>query len=144
MATVNEEIVIGVSVDTKNAEGSLGSLEDRLEELTEKRKSIPIGTEGFDKLSREIQGIESQIKNVELEFEALDFEQQLTAGTDAVIGLTGGFMAAQGVMSMVGTESESLEMAFTRMSQALTITMGLRDLANGIIAIRKFKVLNHR
>jgi len=90
MARTTEEILLEVNVDTKQAEGSLGSLEDRLQELTEARNKIPIGTEDFDKLSREIQGIESDIKNVELQFEALDFEQQLTAGTDAVVGLAGG------------------------------------------------------
>ena len=137
---VKEEIVIGVSVDTKNAEGSLGALEDRLEELTEKRKTIPIGTESFEKLSREIQGIESQIKNVDLQFEALDFEQKLTAGTDAVTGLAGGFMAAQGAAQLMGVESESLEKSLANMAAAMSLSMGLRDLANGVIALRKFGV----
>lgn len=140
MATATEDIVIGVSVDTKDATKSLKGLEDRLEELTEKRKTIPIGTEGFNEISREIQGIETQLKNVDLQFEALDFEQKLTAGTDAVVGLAGGFMAAQGTMALMGSESETLEKAFTRMASALTITMGLRDLANGIIALRKFGI----
>jgi hypothetical protein len=50
MARTTEEILLEVNVDTKQAEGSLGSLEDRLQELTEARNKIPIGTEDFDKL----------------------------------------------------------------------------------------------
>jgi len=138
MARTTEEILLEVNVDTKQAEGSLGSLEDRLQELTEARNKIPIGTEDFDKLSREIQGIESDIKNVELQFEALDFEQQLTAGTDAVVGLAGGFAAAEGAMLLFGNESEALEETLRRVGGALALTSGLRDLANGVIAMRKF------
>lgn len=134
---VKENIVIDVTVDTKDAEGSLGALEDRLETLTEERKSIPIGTEEFSRLSQEIQGIESQIKNVDLQFESLDFEQKLTAGTDAVNTLAGGFMVAEGAANLMGIQSESLERSLQKMAAAMSLTMGLRDMANGIIALRK-------
>ena len=106
---VNEEIVIGVSVDTKDATKSLKGIEDRIEELTEQRHQLEIGTADFDRVSSEIQQLESELKNVDLQFEALDFEQKLTAGTDAVVGLAGGFAAAQGAMALMGTESETLE-----------------------------------
>jgi len=137
MAAAKENIVIDVTVDTGDATKSISGIEDRIEELTAQRNELQIGTEAFTKVSQEIQGLEQDIKGVELQFEALDIEQKMTAGTDAVVGLAGGFMAAQGIMSLVGSESESLELAFTRMSQALTITMGLRDLSTGIIALRK-------
>jgi hypothetical protein len=137
MAAAKENIVIDVTVDTGDATKSISGIEDKIEKLTEQRNELQIGTAAFEKVSQEIQGLEQDIKGVELQFEALDIEQKMTAGTDAVVGLAGGFMAAQGIMSLVGNESESLELAFTRMSQALTITMGLRDLGTGIIALRK-------
>jgi hypothetical protein len=138
MARTTEEILLQVSVDTKSADGSIGALEERLEVLTEARNKIPIGTEDFEKLSREIQGIESDIKNVELQFESLDFEQKLTAGMDAVTGLAGGFVAAEGAMLLFNSESEALEETLRRVGGALALTSGLRDLANGVIAMRKF------
>jgi len=137
MAAAKENIVIDVTVDTGDATKSISGIEDKIEKLTEQRNELQIGTAAFEKVSQEIQGLEQDIKGVELQFEALDIEQKMTAGTDAVVGLAGGFMAAQGIMSLVGSESESLELAFTRMSQALTITMGLRDLGTGIIALKK-------
>ena len=141
MARTTDEVIIDVTVDTKDAEGSLGALEDRLERLTEERKSIPIGTEEFNRLSQEIQGIEAQIKNVDLRFEALDFEQKLTAGMDAVTGLAGGFVAAQGAMLLFGAESAELEKTLAKVGGALALTQGLRDLANGVIALRKFSAV---
>ena len=137
MAAAKENIVIDVTVDTGDATKSISGIEDKIEKLTEQRNELQIGTAAFEKVSQEIKGLEQDIKGVELQFEALDIEQKMTAGTDAVVGLAGGFMAAQGIMSLVGSESESLELAFTRMSQALTITMGLRDLGTGIIALKK-------
>ena len=99
MATVKEDIVIGVSVDTKDATKSLKGIEDRIEELTKERYDLEIGTADFDRISGEIQQLEAELKNVDLQFEALDFEQKFTAGTDAVVGIAGGFAAAQGAMT---------------------------------------------
>jgi len=138
MAAAKENIVIDVTVDTGDATKSISGIENRIEELTSQRNELQIGTEAFEKVSREMQGLESQIKNVDLQFEALDFEQKMTAGTDAVVGLAGGFMAAQGAAHLMGIESDSLEKGLMQMAAAMSISMGLRDLANGVIALRKF------
>ncbi len=137
MAAAKENIVIDVTVDTGDATKSISGIEDRIEELTAQRNELQIGTEAFEKVSREIQGLEQDIKGVELQFEALDMEQKMTAGTDAVVGLAGGFMAAQGAASLFGVESENLEKSLQKMAAAMSISMGLRDMANGVIALRK-------
>ena len=137
MAAAKENIVIDVTVDTGDATKSISGIEDRIEELTAQRNELQIGTEAFEKVSREIQGLEQDIKGVELQFEALDMEQKMTAGTDAVVGLAGGFVAAQGAASLFGIESENLEKSLQKMAAAMSISMGLRDMANGVIALRK-------
>lgn len=137
MAAAKENIVIDVTVDTGDATKSISGIEDKIEELTKQRNELQIGTEAFEKVSREIQGLEQDIKGVELQFEALDMEQKMTAGTDAVVGLAGGFMAAQGAASLFGVESENLEKSLQKMAAAMSISMGLRDMANGVIALRK-------
>lgn len=137
MAAAKENIVIDVTVDTGDATNSISNIEDKIEKLTEQRNELKIGTAAFEKVSREIQGLEQDIKGVELQFEALDMEQKMTAGTDAVVGLAGGFMAAQGAASLFGIESESLEKSLQKMAAAMSISMGLRDMANGVIALRK-------
>jgi hypothetical protein len=57
---------------------------------------------------------------------------------DAVTGLAGGFVAAEGAMLLFNSESEALEETLRRVGGALALTSGLRDLANGVIAMRKF------
>ena len=135
---VKENIVIDVTVDTGDATNTIDGIENRIEELIAQRNELQIGTKEFERVSREIQGLQTDIKNVELQFESLDFEQKLTAGMDAVTGLAGGFVAAEGAMLLFGTESEALEETLQRVGGALALTSGLRDLANGVIAMRKF------
>jgi len=138
MAAAKENIVIDVTVDTGDATKSISGIEDKIEELTKQRNELQIGTEAFEKVSREIQGLEQDIKGVELQFEALDMEQKMTAGTDAVVGrCRGSLWRRQGAMTLMGSESESLERALTKMAAAMSITMGLRDLSTGVIALRK-------
>ena len=95
---VKENIVIDVTVDTGDATNTIDGIENRIEELIAQRNELQIGTKEFERVSREIQGLQTDIKNVELQFESLDFEQKLTAGMDAVTGLAGGFVAAEGAM----------------------------------------------
>jgi hypothetical protein len=135
---VKENIVIDVTVDTGDATNTIDGIENRIEELIAQRNELQIGTKEFEKVSREIQGLQTDIKNVELQFESLDFEQRLTAGMDAVTGLAGGFVAAEGAMLLFNSESEQLEEVLRRVGGALALTSGLRDLANGVIAMRKF------
>ena len=135
---VKENIVIDVTVDTGDATNTIDGIENRIEELIAQRNELQIGTKEFERVSREIQGLQTDIKNVELQFESLDFEQKLTAGMDAVTGLAGGFVAAEGAMLLFNSESEQLEEVLRRVGGALALTSGLRDLANGVIAMRKF------
>jgi hypothetical protein len=135
---VEENIVIKVAVDTAESQNTLQGLEDSIDELKQLRDGQQIGSKAFNELSASIQKAEARIKDVELQFESLDFEQKLTAGTDAVTGLAGGFMVAEGAANLMGIQSESLEKSLQKMAAAMSLTMGLRDLANGVIALRKF------
>ena len=137
MATQPEKIIFEVEIDGKQAESSLGGLEDRIEKLKELRDGEDIGSKAFQDLSKDIQKAEAAIKDVELQFESLDFEQKLTAGSDAVVGIAGGFAAAEGAAALFGAESEALEETLAKVAGALALSQGLRDMANGAIALRK-------
>ena len=134
---VEENIVIKVAVDTAESQNTLQGLEDSIDELKKLRDGEQIGSKAFNDLSASIQKTEARIKDVELQFESLDFEQKLTAGTDAVNTLAGGFMVAEGAANLMGIQSESLERSLQKMAAAMSLTMGLRDMANGVIALRK-------
>ena len=129
-----------IDIDTAEAANSLGGLEDSIDKLKKLRDGQPIGSKAFNDLAKAVQKAEAKVKDVELAFESLDVEQKLTAGTDAVVGLAGGFAAAQGAMGLMGVESEALEATLTKVASALALSSGLRDLGNGIIAMRKLGV----
>jgi hypothetical protein len=138
---VQKNIVFKIDIEgTGKAEDSLKGLESRIDKLKELRQGEQIGSKAFNDLSRDIQKAEAAIKDVELQFEALDFEQKLTAGSDAIVGIAGGFAAAEGAMALFGAESEQIEKTLSKVAGALALTSGLRDLANGVIAFRKFAV----
>jgi hypothetical protein len=138
---VQKNIVFKVDIEgTGKAENSIGGLEDRIEKLKQLIESEPIGSKRFNELNRDLQKAQSAVKDVELQFEALDFEQKLTAGSDAIVGIAGGFAVAEGAAALFGAESEQLEKTLAKVAGALALTTGLRDLANGVIAMRKFAV----
>jgi hypothetical protein len=136
----DNDILIQVEIDAADSQKTLGGLEASIERLKELRDGQEIGSKAFDDLSKSIQKAESSIKDVELQFESLDFEQKLTAGSDAVVGLAGGFAAAEGAAALFGAESEALEETLAKVAGALALSQGLRDMANGIIAMRKLNV----
>jgi len=138
---VQKNIVFKVDIEgTGKAENSIGGLEDRVEKLKQLIESEPIGSKRFNELNRDLQKAQSAVKDVELQFEALDFEQKLTAGSDAIVGIAGGFAVAEGAAALFGAESEQLEKTLAKVAGALALTTGLRDLANGVIAMRKLSI----
>ncbi len=138
---VQKNIVFKVDIEgTGKAENSIGGLEERVEKLKKLIESEPIGSKRFNELNRDLQKAQSSIKDVELQFEALDFEQKLTAGSDAIVGIAGGFAVAEGAAALFGAESEQLEKTLAKVAGALALTTGLRDLANGVIAMRKLSI----
>ncbi len=138
---VQKNIVFKVDIEgTGKAENSVKGLEDRVEKLKQLIESEPIGSKRFNELNRDLQKAQSSIKDVELQFEALDFEQKLTAGSDAIVGIAGGFAVAEGAAALFGAESEQLEKTLAKVAGALALTTGLRDLANGVIAMRKLSL----
>lgn len=138
---VQKNIVFKVDIEgTGKAENSIGGLEERVEKLKQLIESEPIGSKRFNELNRDLQKAQSSIKDVELQFEALDFEQKLTAGSDAIVGIAGGFAVAEGAMALFGAESEQIEKTLSKVAGALALTTGLRDLANGVIAMRKLSL----
>lgn len=135
-----EKIDIKVEIEASQAQKTLGGLEGSIDKLKELQQGEDIGSKAFNDLGRAIQKAENKIKDVDLAFESLDFEQKLTAGSDAIVGIAGGFAAAEGAAALFGAESEALEKTLAKVAGALALTQGLRDLANGAIALKKLGV----
>ncbi len=121
---------------------TLGGLEQGIEDAKKSLAGLEIGSDEFNKIAKSIQGAEQRVKDFELEFESLDFEQKLTAGFDSLTAVAGGFAAAEGAAALFGAESEALEETLIKVTGALALAQGLRDVGNGIIAFRKLAKQN--
>ena len=59
---------------TKKVKKSLNDLEKEQSELNKKLKGIAVGTKEYNKMARELAGVNTRIKDAELKFEGLDME----------------------------------------------------------------------
>ncbi len=130
-------IAFDIEIDARAAASTIGGLEDGIASMREDLAGLKIGSDEFNRMAASIQKAESRVKDLDLQFEALDFEQKLTAGFDALSGVAGAFAAAEGASALFGAESEALEETLIRVSGALALAQGLRDIGNGIVAFRK-------
>lgn len=123
--------------NAKKAGKSLGELEDFAEGLREKLKGVEVGSEAFNKITRNLAQTEGQIKDIELAFESLDFEGRLTAFGDVTSGVAGGFAAITGAQALLGAESEELEKTLLKVNSAIAIAVGVRDIGTAISGFSK-------
>ena len=138
MAT--ENIDINLNIRDEQAQNTLGGLRTRLERLQKRLEDVEIiGTEGFEKLSKEIQDTSSQIKILEKNFEGLEPHQKAESFLKMGEGIAGGFMAAQGAMGLLGAESENLEKIQVKVQSAIAIAMGIRMMSEAALMAKTAK-----
>jgi hypothetical protein len=105
----NSETIKGLQAtekEVKKTTKTLGGLTRESERLTELLESAEFGSDEFKKLSRELVGVNKEIKNTELGLEALDTDQVASE----IGGLVGGFAdVASGAVLAFGVSQESAE-----------------------------------
>ncbi len=124
---------INVDVNSK----SVNDLEQDLQTLEAQFKTLKIGDPGFTELGQKVQGIRSQLKDVELQFEGLDKEQRATALVDTFQGLVGAVGAVSSAFVAFGGNAEAIEGAEKKLLGVIGVVNGLRDASNGLISAGK-------
>lgn len=130
-------IEIEVEVGTKKSLKSLNDLEQAQEQLLAKLKQTDLGTAEYARLQKQLKTVGSEIKDLELGFEALDKEQRAAALVDTFNGLAGAVTAVTGVFTLLGAESEELGEIEKRILGLIAVTSGLRDVSDGLVAAQK-------
>jgi len=129
----DKEVNLKVSVDTKNAVGSLGALEEELEDLNKQIKAVPANSKEFKELSKQIATTGREVKNLELSFESLDNEQ-VAGELGSVAGAVGDVSAA---FILMGDDSETLQEVAKNIEMAMGLSMGLKGAIEGVSSARK-------
>lgn len=129
-----ENKVVNLEVKEKGME-EMGqktlSLKAKLKELKEQMALAGDGTAEFKKLAAEAGALQDRIADVNRQVKNLSSDtRRLDLGLEAVQGVTGGFAAAQGAMSLFGNESEEMQKRMMKVMGAMSLVNGVQQVAN--------------
>ena len=120
-----------------NVDANYKSVEDLKKEIASLEKefeTVSIGSKRFDELGQTIKKSRSQLKDIELQFEALDKEQKAAALVDTFSGLAGAIGAVSGAFIAFGAESEAIEEAEKKLLGIIAVVQGIREVSDAYIA----------
>ena len=122
-----EKIALEIDIEAKEAEGSLGALENKAERLNEEMRKVPVGSKAFKELKQELIGVNKEIKNTELGMEALDNEQ-VASELGSVAGAVGDVSAA---FILLGGGGGALEETIQNIEKAIGVSMAFKGAIEG-------------
>jgi hypothetical protein len=124
---LKDEAAAAAKAETNNV-----SLKSRLRELTmqlvELERAGKRGTEEFQAIQKEAAELKDRIADAQAQVNILANDQAGFQGMLSVMGgVSGGFTALTGVMSLFGNENKDLQKVMTKLQSVMAITMGLQQ-----------------
>jgi uncharacterized membrane protein len=135
MADVQKDIVLRVKSETDQATGQFKNLKQELRsienELNKMATAGQTGTEAFKKLQQRAGEVKDQVGDTKNAIKALSSDTfKLDAFSQAAQGIAGGFAAAQGAMSLFGSENKAVEEAIKKTQGAMALLQGVTAITN--------------
>ena len=125
----NEEIAYKVSVETGDGAKSLSDLKREFKEAQKSLSGLQQGTKEYTEALKKLGGARDDIKRLNEEINVFaGGEGQLKAVGNAVSGLASGFSAAQGAMSLMGSDSEDLQKTLVKLQAVMAFQQGIQGL----------------
>ena len=125
-----------ITLDSKQAEQSLGSIKTRLKEA---RTELTNAIENFGEFSSEavnaakkVEGLKGTIDDASRLVSSFDGDRKFQAFGNAVGAVANGFAAAQGAMALFGVESKEVEEALLKVNAAMALSQGVNGILEGI------------
>jgi hypothetical protein len=119
----------GVTVAAKN----LNDLTAAISTLKSELDSATLGSDKFNILSANLQKAQSELKTFEKQFEGLEPQQKTEAFTKFGEGIAGAFAIGTNAAALFGQESKNVERIQTAAQQAIAISIGARQISEGIL-----------
>ena len=129
-----EKVVIDLAVETGKSARNLGQLEEAAENLKNLLKKTDFGTKEFNELNQALKDVNREIKNTELNMEALDNEQ-VASELGSVAGAVGDVTAA--FILLGGDEDSALAETAARIEKAIGVSMAFKGTIEGVISFQK-------
>lgn len=117
----------------ETAVASIEDLESALKATKTEMATLQVGSEAFNVAAKNARALDSELKNIKKSTEGVDTAKM--AGSFAKLGeaVTGAFAIATTAASLFGAENENVTKAAANAQQVLTIVMGARAVAEGIV-----------
>ena len=135
MADIERDIVLRVKSETEQAQGQFKNLKQELRsienQLNQMAEAGETGTAAFQNLQRRAGEVKDQLGDTKAAIKALSSDTfKLDAFTQAAQGIAGGFAAAQGAMSLFGSENQAVEEAIKKTQGAMALLQGVTAITN--------------
>ena len=130
-----------VNVDIKVQSKSLVQLEEELQDINEQLKQVPIGSQAFNELSKEAQGLTKELDKANKAAEGFTDDKKFMAADGAVKVLGGSLAGVVGALGTLGVESEAFGEFERKAASAIAVAVGLKDISEGFRQIRESTVL---
>lgn len=124
-----EKVILDVEVKgTGKGEASVKSLKGELRSLKNELGQLDPASKAFSEAAKRAGQLQEQIRGVNDAIENADPEKKFAPFSRTVAGLAGGFSAAQGAMSLFGSESADLQKTLVKVQGAMALSQGLNSL----------------
>ncbi len=130
---MGEVAKIDILIEGAKGAKTLGDLEESAEGLTAALKATEIGTAEYKKLKGELISTNTQVKNLELSFEALD-QEQVASEIGSVAGAIGDVTSS---IILLGGEDETLQQVAANIEKALGVSIAFKGAIEGVSSARK-------
>ena len=126
------QIEFEINIDTNLK--SVEDLKKEIQSLEKEFETVSIGSDRFEELGAQIKKSRGQLKDIDLQFEALDREQRAAALVDTFSGLAGAIGAVSGAFIAFGAESEAIEEAEKKLLGIISVVQGIREVSDAYVA----------
>ena len=130
-----------VNIDIQVQSKSIGQLEDQLADVNEELKKLPVGSEAFNSMAVEAQGLTKELNKANEAAEGFTDDKKFMAADGAVKLLGGSLAGVVGVLGTLGVESEAFGEFEKKAASAIAVAVGLKDISEGFNQIAKSGVL---
>lgn len=123
-----ENIIFNTQINTGNSATSIKSVRAELRELTQQMAGMEAGSEAFVRAAQRAGELQDRMQDAQAAVKAFNPEAKFQAFATILGGVANGFAAAQGAMSIFGSDSKELEKLMQKTQGAIALATGINGL----------------
>lgn len=123
-----ENIIFNTQINTGNSATSIKSVRAELRELQQQMAGMEAGSEAFVRAAQRAGELQDRMQDAQAAVKAFNPEAKFQAFATILGGVANGFAAAQGAMSIFGSDSKELEKLMQKTQGAIALATGINGL----------------